>query len=75
MTEEETIMINLWHPCREIDVWYTKTDADREAAVSQGYVSLKDMRLRVICYEGLWKRLDEQYAYSENLERIIKEGD
>lgn len=38
------IMVHLWHPCREIDVWVVTTDEDKRIALSQGYLDLDDIR-------------------------------
>jgi len=39
-----TIMVNLYHPCDEIDVWYVDTLEDMQAAIRQGYVPLDLIR-------------------------------
>jgi hypothetical protein len=38
------IMVNLYHPCDEIDVWYVDTLEDMQAAIRQGYIPLDLIR-------------------------------
>jgi len=39
-----TIYVHLNHPCYDVDVWYTNTEAERQAAKGQGYKSLAELR-------------------------------
>jgi hypothetical protein len=41
------IMVHLWHPCREIDVWTVETEEDKAIAISQGYVTLENLRTSI----------------------------
>jgi hypothetical protein len=38
------IMVHLFHPCDEIDIWYIDTLEDMQAAIRQGYVPLDLIR-------------------------------
>lgn len=51
----ETIMVHLDHPCREIDVWITKSDSDFKAATNQGYIPLEYLRKAFGEYERIRK--------------------
>ncbi len=75
MTKEPTIMVKLWHPCREIDVWYTESNDDRKIAISQGYITLSGLRRREKIFRALYKRCDDQIVYIKQLERLLKEND
>ena len=43
----KAIMVHLWHPCREIDVWVVETEEDKAIALRQGYMELEEVRAAV----------------------------
>lgn len=45
---EKIWMINIFHPCQEIDLWEVDTKDDYNAAIGQGYVPLEDLRAIVL---------------------------
>jgi hypothetical protein len=42
--EVDMIMVHLWHPCKEIDVWHVETNEEKAIAIHQGYIALEDIR-------------------------------
>ncbi len=68
------IMINLWHPCRKIDVWHTKDQEEGEVAVNQGYIPLSHLRYTVETHEVMKKRIEDQNDYIAQLEYLIETG-
>ncbi|KKM66709.1 hypothetical protein LCGC14_1478510 [marine sediment metagenome] len=67
------IMVNLWHPCRKIDVWHTKDQEEGEVAVNQGYIPLSHLRHTVRTHEVMKKRIEDQNNYIFELGRLMAE--
>ena len=68
------VMVNLWHPCRKIDVWCTKGQEEAEVAVNQGYIPLSHLRHMAKVYEVMKKRIEDQNNYITQLEHLTETG-
>jgi hypothetical protein len=53
---EQICLINLNHPCREIDIWLTESQDDVATGRGQGYIPLTELRQIVAQFEAMQGR-------------------